>query len=912
MPDPPHNRTIILSRHPRRHVVDQKFNYLICPGDIAARQLGFPPVSLDEIARQNLEANGITIAPEHLVLRIVASILTKQLKVEDCSGMARALSQAINTLMRSGADLGRIARLATGRPQLIAETAHVLRGYLADNSYCTKADAITSVVERLDDEALGKRNDEASEFKSMVLERLVVFGYARLIEMEYRVINHLAGPGSKVYIPYLEGDKLFGDNQRAAEFLAAHGWSVETPDDRAITPGQRAGDAFLGIASELEGVSASSFPIIEEEVRGVLRQVKHSLQSGEYTIEDVALVARTESTYGEWVREIAWEYELPVVTHYSVTLLETRAGQWLNSLLEVCESGDFPFEATARLFQHTLGTKLRGETWGEDKWDEARQEHARGAAQWDRLGLTIEQVNWPSEAARSEWCERIRTTMRVLELRTLSKYRPQDLVAYEKLYDALDEFSLPRAEILSRSEFVTQLRDLLRVTSVPSDTASSGIEVHTPLSLYGASVKHVFVLGEAEGELPRPIADDAMLDFHDRKALSDQNLVKLESAAQAARRETLSFYSLLLAAEESLSFSYPRLDGSSVVRPSPFIRRMNIPVNHRGAQIEIAASRSELLRYQMQMPDTDQSDEYVMRAILATEVVKRREENRSIDEYNGLLGVSLSADDYLFSPSQITTFGQCDYKWFAQKLLKLGDPEEAQDDLAANLKGLLFHEVLNRLLSKFKNEVDVRGAMLAALHEAFDDIASGMSELTRLSGWRGRRFELLAQLTTAINGEEFLAENSKVLATEQSFKGDCLGIRVAGRLDRMDRTPDGLLIIDYKTSGSVPKGAKDVSGRLKLDVQLPIYRAVGSNQAGGEPVSGYYYSLTKGEILGKKGTEPDEDGLQALVNRLRSNMDSGTYPVEPDVDGAACQYCELDILCRKGPYLFRNQEADES
>ena len=62
----------------------------------------------------------------------------------------------------------------------------------------------------------------------------------------------------------------------------------------------------------------------------------------------MALVARTESSYGEWVREIAWEYELPVVTHYSVTLLETRAGQWLSALLEVCENADYPFEATAR------------------------------------------------------------------------------------------------------------------------------------------------------------------------------------------------------------------------------------------------------------------------------------------------------------------------------------------------------------------------------------------------------------------------------------------------------------------------------------------------------------------------------------------------------------------------------------
>ncbi len=637
------NRTIILSRHPRRHVVGQEYSYLICPGDIAARQLGFPPVSLDEVAKQNLEANGITlgIAGGISCREIVASILSKTMKSGDCSGMARALSPAINTLMRSGADLGRLARLSSGRPQLIAETAHALRGFLADIDYCSKADAITTVVERLDAIGAARTSETREAFKASKIDNLVVFGYARLIEMEYRLINHLAGPGSRVYLPFMAGDKLFGDNEKAAQFLASSGWTVETPDDVAHTPGQRAGDAFLGIQGELSGVKATSYPTVEEEVRGVLGKVKRSLQSGQYAIGDVALVARTESTYGEWVREIAWEYQLPVVTHYSVTLLETRAGQWLNALLEVCENAEFPFEATARLIQHALGSKLRAETWDQDNWNEARKEHSRGSIQWDRLGLEIASINWPVENTRKDWCDLIRRTLRDLRLRELSKYRPQDLVAYEKLFDALDEFGLPRGEVLARSEFAAQLRDLLRVTSVPSDTASTGIEVHTPLSLYGAAVRHVFVLGEAEGELPRPIADDAMLDFHDRRELSRTGLVHLESAAQAARRETLSFYSLLLAAEESLSFSFPRLDGSSVVRPSPFIRRMGLSVEHKDAEVEVAASRSELLNYQLQSPETGRNDAYVQRALLASQVVRHREENRVLDEYTGLTGVSL-------------------------------------------------------------------------------------------------------------------------------------------------------------------------------------------------------------------------------------------------------------------------------
>ncbi len=244
--------------------------------------------------------------------------------------------------------------------------------------------------------------------------------------------------------------------------------------------------------------------------------------------------------------------------------------------------------------------------------------------------------------------------------------------------------------------------------------------------------------------------------------------------------------------------------------------------------------------------------------------------------------------------------------------MKLGDPEEADDDLAANLKGLLYHEVLNQLLSKHKGETDVRTAMLAELEATFDAVASGMSELTRLSGWHGRRFELLAQLETAIRGEDFIGEGSAVLATEQGFYGEWMGLRVAGRLDRMDSTPDGLLVIDYKTSGSVPKGAKDGSGPTEAgrSTSGSISRLGCKRSPSVGEVSGYYYSLTKGEILGKRAATPDTAGLQSLVNEIRSSMENGSYPVAPDVDAMACQYCELDILCRKGPYLFRNRETE--
>ena len=93
--------------------------------------------------------------------------------------------------------------------------------------------------------------------------------------------------------------------------------------------------------------------------------------------------------------------------------------------------------------------------------------------------------------------------------------------------------------------------------------------LHTPLSLYGASYRYVFTLGLTEGGFPPSVADDPALDFHERKSLRERG-IRLELAAERARREQLSFWTLLQVPQERLVLSYPRLAGGREALPSPY------------------------------------------------------------------------------------------------------------------------------------------------------------------------------------------------------------------------------------------------------------------------------------------------------------------------------------------------------
>ena len=138
-----------------------------------------------------------------------------------------------------------------------------------------------------------------------------------------------------------------------------------------------------------------------------------------------------------------------------------------------------------------------------------------------------------------------------------------------------------------------------------------------------------------------------------------------------------------------------------------------------------------------------------------------------------------------------------------------------------------------------------------------------------------------------------------MLVLETKFQGEWHGLKITGRIDRIDRTAEGLTLIDYKTSSSPPKGVKNAEGETKIDLQLPLYKAVAApNLYPNEAVhKTLYYSLTKGKDISPK--PPCLEELNEVGDRLKEHLTKGSYPVQPDIKQNACEYCPYDSVCRK-------------
>lgn len=102
------------------------------------------------------------------------------------------------------------------------------------------------------------------------------------------------------------------------------------------------------------------------------------------------------------------------------------------------------------------------------------------------------------------------------------------------------------------------------------------------------------------------------------------------------------------------------------------------------------------------------------------------------------------------------------------------------------------------------------------------------------------------------------------------------GITVRGRLDRVDKTADGAVILDYKT-GAVPAKKDLEAGRA---LQLYLEALLWHHQHGGEPALEYWELSGKSSGAGKIRPVPKAplDAVSTYVNALLAAFDSDTQP----------------------------------
>jgi len=850
---------------------------VITPSKAIASYLKVPHYSLESLTQNMVRRQGIGVASALLSRRLLQSAVGEVMDTQDIEGTAKAFLSTIKDLFRSGVDLSELQTSLDPRVQQLGNLAIAYHNQLRQ-------------VQRVDPAELYW---QGAMIDAIYQKAYTFYGYFTPGKDELALINAIAGQDSILLLPL---DELYPQNHKALRWLQSQGWELlgnKSTETRGINHQLRA--CFKQTSSLPSGVKLNVFPSLEQEVRGVLTQVKVLLSQG-VAIQDIVLVTREAQLYGETLMDVAWEYNLPVQLSYEIPLQQTRLGAWIKLLLEVVRD-NFPFEGTAKLLSHPLAKGMSAQMWSL-----ARATHPQGLNGWQKLGVDLSLLDFQASQTRNFWVNRLLEILSAWGVLENAKSWGREILAYYRLQSGLQELGNHAGHNLGKQAFSQEISEILALLTVPAQPGRGGIDLHCPTSLLGTNYPYVFVLGCTEGILPQAIADDPILDFHSRQKLSQLGL-NISTAVDLALRETFDFYNLLAVPTQYISFSYAELIDRQPGIPSPYLARLGLKPSPL-ANLPIA-SIEQVRQLYLRQPNLWKSDSsWLMPEIAhALQVESNREKAIAPDQYDGVIGIGIDPQTKIFSASQLTQLGQCPFKWFSRRLLKLQELPEAELDLGAAMRGNLYHRCLELSLANIQTAGDLAQFNQAQLAQAFATAEQEL-KLTELPGWELQRQEHLHLLLLNLATAEFLPPDREVIATETKFAMQWHGLQIQGQVDRIDRAATGLTIIDYKTSGVTPSGVKDATGKANLDIQLAVYQDAIAQQYPDTVIDkAAYYSLTKQKTISRPQKDPAE--LAAFAQQVNNHLTQGNYPVAPDIERKACVYCDYDLVCRQGDRLSR-------
>ena len=249
----------------------------------------------------------------------------------------------------------------------------------------------------------------------------------------------------------------------------------------------------------------------------------------------------------------------------------------------------------------------------------------------------------------------------------------------------------------------------------------------------------------------------------------------------------------------------------------------------------------------------------------------------------------------------------CPYQFFVVDGLGLRSLDEVRDEMEKADYGENVHRILHAFHTGVKGLADpwsggaIEPANRAQAVELLRDLGRrvfGYDTDKRLNT-RGWHFRWENFVDTYVDWLEQRARDWQVDATEKPLERELtIGNRtltLKGRADRIDRGPDGLAIIDYKT-GSIPRGDAVETGEK---AQLPFYALLHPDAITEVLYAKFERDAVKTNV-GVKG-----DALTALVQtletRLRTLIESIDHgaPLPAWGDPETCRFCRYEGLCRK-------------
>jgi DNA helicase-2/ATP-dependent DNA helicase PcrA len=231
------------------------------------------------------------------------------------------------------------------------------------------------------------------------------------------------------------------------------------------------------------------------------------------------------------------------------------------------------------------------------------------------------------------------------------------------------------------------------------------------------------------------------------------------------------------------------------------------------------------------------------------------------------------------SASAVDTYERCGLQFRLDRDWRL-----SARPAAAMQYGAAIHRVL-------KDYFDCRRAGRAKTDEQFiDEFRSDLAAAGIQEAYQRELYEKQGtlQLRDFFNTARSVAAD-QVLHTEESFEIQIGQTMVIGRIDRIDRLPDGsVAIVDYKTGKARDQEDADES------LQLSLY-ALATREKWGYRVSGLsFYNLEQNVSVVTTRDEGQLLSARARVEDAAQSIAAGKFPAKP---GMHCAFCAYRSVC---------------
>jgi len=568
------------------------------------------------------------------------------------------------------------------------------------------------------------------------------------------------------------------------------------------------------------------------------------------------------------------------------------------------------------------------------------------------------------------------------------------------------------SDTITLATFIEEVRRSLSSQSVVFGAADrGGLRVLEATDVRGLRFRVVFIAGLVEGGFPLRASRDWIYPHEERERLKRYGLTLEDISPATLLKEEHYFYQAACRATERLYLSRPLMlaDDSETVASYYIdeLRRAVAPLkiaaetirrDYEGNRLDKISTASglsvALVRQQERHAHHGEKRELLPQprikrlltlarndSLLSDSALRRIEIEREragprFGPYDGeitdphllaLLNRKFGVD-FVHSASGLSTYGNCAYRFFGQRVLKLEPRGEAALDLQAIDAGKLLHDILRRFFEQHRRqwlpELD-RGALQQELREladrVFDEHERVVPPLNKQI-WKIDReirkilldqvllYEIEIQEESAAAGvvpayfevafggmkssaRDPDSTDAALELTRSTFVGDET-IKVSGQIDRVDVASDNTLIAyDYKLStGSTKDDIK--SGR---SLQLPIYlEALERLLFPDNPIAGGGYYIIRGgnerrnkglhrastvhySGIGKKagGVIGDDEWQQirddviAKIWDFLDHMRAGQFGVNPSEKDKTCRFCDFKAVCRYNRYRIDGKNRSE-